>query len=78
METIAISEFKTKCLAILERVRKTGQPVQVTRRGEPVAEILPPTPPPGPDDWLGAMRANGQICGDILQPTGNLVDWDDG
>jgi prevent-host-death family protein len=76
METIAISEFKAKCLAILERVRKTGQPIRVTRRGLPVADVLPPTPPENPEGWLGAMRGTGKIRGDIVEPTSELVDWD--
>lgn len=43
MEEIAISEFKAKCLAILEQVRLTKTPIRVTRFGKPVAEIVPPT-----------------------------------
>src|ERR1039458_4092747 len=42
MEEIAISKFKATCLAVLERVRKTGKTVLVTRFGEPVAEVVPP------------------------------------
>ena len=37
-----ISKFKATCLAVLERVRKTGEPVLVTRFGHPVAEIVAP------------------------------------
>ncbi len=37
IKAVAISEFKSKCLGLLEKVRKTGQPLLVTRRGEPVA-----------------------------------------
>jgi len=42
MEEIAISKFKATCLAVLERVRLTNQPIRVTRFGKPIAEILPP------------------------------------
>ena len=42
MEEIAISKFKATCLAVLERVRKTGEPVRVTRFGQVVAEVVPP------------------------------------
>jgi prevent-host-death family protein len=42
MEEIAISKFKATCLAVLERVRTTGEPVRITRFGQPVAEVLPP------------------------------------
>ena len=41
MKEIAISKFKATCLAVLERVRKTGEPILVTRFGHPVAEITP-------------------------------------
>jgi prevent-host-death family protein len=43
MQEIAISEFKAKRLAVLERVRSTRKPIRVTRLGKPVAEIVPPT-----------------------------------
>ena len=46
MEEIAISKFKATCLAVLERVRKTGQPIRVTRFGQAVAEIMPPASAP--------------------------------
>ena len=40
---IAISEFKAKCLSLLEEVSKTKTPLRVTRRGKAVADvILPP------------------------------------
>ena len=44
MEEISISEFKAKCLSILERVRKTRKPVRITRFGKPVAEVVAPSP----------------------------------
>ena len=75
METMAISEFKAKCLAVLERVRKTGQPISITRRGKPVAQVGPPAAPENRGDWLGCLRGTGEICGDIVGPTSDLVDW---
>ena len=44
MKEVAISEFKAKCLGILEEVRKTRRPIRVTRFGKPVAEVVPPSP----------------------------------
>jgi antitoxin (DNA-binding transcriptional repressor) of toxin-antitoxin stability system len=41
MKEIAIFKFKATCLAVLERVRKTGDPVPVTRFGHPIAQIKP-------------------------------------
>lgn len=76
MKEIAISEFKAKCLGILEQVRKTRKPIRVTRFGEPVAEIVPPTPKPRRKRWLGSMAGSAEILGDIVGPTGSFEDWD--
>jgi len=74
-EVITISEFKATCLAVLERVRRTGKAVVVTRRGEPVATIDPPPLPEEPESWLGSFRSDGAIVGDILSPAGEEDDW---
>ena len=76
METIAISKFKATCLAVLERVRRTGKPVLVTRFGKPIAEITPPPPPTKPNRWLGNMRGTVRIVGDIVSPAVDEEDWE--
>ena len=76
MEEIAISKFKATCLAVMERVRQTGQPVLVTRFGEPVAEIVPPSPPRRPEGWLGCLAGTAEITGDIVSPSGDPEDWE--
>ncbi|MDH3819222.1 MAG: type II toxin-antitoxin system Phd/YefM family antitoxin [Myxococcales bacterium] len=68
-ETIVISEFKAKCLGILRRVQKTGRPVVVTRRGERIAEIHPPSPVQSEPGWLGSFAERGQIMTDLLEPS---------
>jgi len=74
--SIAISEFKATCLAVLERVRRTGTPVLVTRRGEPVAEIVPPSIGALGSSWLGAMRGTATITGDLIEPVIDPDEWD--
>jgi prevent-host-death family protein len=64
-ETMSVSKFKATCLAVLERVRATGQPVLVTKFGTPVAQVLPPSPPAPPPSWLGSLRARGRIVNDL-------------
>lgn len=76
METIAISKFKATCLAVLEKVRKTGEPVLVTRFGEPVAEVVPPPLPSRPKNWLGSFRHRGKILGDIESPAAPAEEWE--
>lgn len=68
METVAISIFKAKCLAILERVRQTGEPILVTRRGVPVAQVGPPRAAAFEQSAFGALRHSAQERGDIVEP----------
>ena len=69
MKEIAISKFKATCLAVLEEVRRTGEPIRITRRGTPVAEVVPPSPPKAKDaSWLGSMRGTAEVIGDIISP----------
>jgi prevent-host-death family protein len=76
MQSIPISKFKATCLAVLERVRRTGEPVCVTRRGVPVAEIVPSTPPPTPDSWLGQLAGTGRIVSDLVAPVAAEGEWE--
>ena len=76
MERIPVSKFKATCREVLRRVKRTGKPILVTRRGEPIAQILPPPPPERPDSWLGSMRRTGRIVGDILGPAVPESEWE--
>jgi len=76
MEQIAISKFKATCLAVLERVRKTGEPVLVTRFGQPIARIEPPTSHPAKRIRLGGMAGTMTIHGDIVGPVSDITDWE--
>src|SRR5437016_805097 len=76
VEEVAISEFKAKCLALLERVRKTKKPIRVTRFGKPVADVVPPAPSAGPTDWLGSLADTMEILGDIVSPVIEASDWE--
>jgi prevent-host-death family protein len=76
MKEVAISVFKAKCLGILEEVRKTRKPVRVTRFGQPVAEVVPPSPPKGKGRRLGSMVGTGRILGDIVGPISPESEWD--
>ena len=63
MKEVAISEFKAKCLGMLEQVRKTRKPIRITRFGKPVAEVIPPISRGAnrPEAWIhGRNRRN---CG---------------
>jgi prevent-host-death family protein len=75
-EKVTISKFKATCLSLLKKVKQTGRPVLVTRRGEPVALIVPPPVPEKPKTWLGIYAEKGRIVGDIISPAGAPEDWE--
>jgi antitoxin (DNA-binding transcriptional repressor) of toxin-antitoxin stability system len=75
MEEIAISKFKATCLAVLAKVKQTGQPVLVTRFGHPVAQILPP-PVARKAPKFGTGVGSVTILGDIVGPITDISDWD--
>ncbi len=76
MQEIAISEFKAKCLAVIERVRSTQKPIRITRFGKPVAEIVPPTAVVDRAAWVGSMKGSFEILGDIVSPANDEDEWE--
>ena len=59
--TVPAGEFKARCLALLDRVAETGEELVVTKRGKPVARLVPVEPPPG-------LRGSVVWEGDLLSP----------
>jgi len=76
MQEIAISEFKAKCLAVLEQVRATKKPIRITRFGKPVAEVVPPTAVEDRAAWIGSMMGTMKITGDIISPATDEDEWE--
>ena len=75
MKEIAVSEFKAKCLSLLDQVEKTKKPIRITRFGRPVAEVVPV----GPDsraDWMGSLKDRIEILGDIVSPANDEEEWE--
>jgi prevent-host-death family protein len=75
-DEVAISKFKATCLALLAKVKRTGRPILVTRKGEPIAQIVPPPPPEKPASWLGSFSETGTITGDVVSPPVPESEWD--
>ena len=69
MKTIGASEFKQKCLALLDRVEPEG--LVITKHGRPVAKLVPIET--GSADLIGSLAGKIAIHGDLLS-TG--VRWD--
>jgi prevent-host-death family protein len=60
MQTMLVSDFKAKAIATLKRVRQTGEPVLVTLRGKPLAEVIP-VRPKGSGKGVGFGEGRGLI-----------------
>jgi prevent-host-death family protein len=76
MVEVAISVFKAKCLALLEQVRRTRQPIRITRHGKTVAEVIPPTPVLDRAAWIKSMKDTFEITGDIVSPANEESEWE--
>lgn len=58
------TEFKAKCLQILDQVNRTGEPLEISKRGEVVAVLVPP---PRGKPWE-SLRGKGRLVGDPFAP----------
>lgn len=75
METINASDFKARCLAILDSVQSTGEPVLILKRGRPVAELLPAKRSQAEYPQM-ELEGTVTIIGDIIEPVIPEEDWD--
>ena len=66
MKKIAAGEFKARCLALMEDVRTTRQPIVITKRGKPIAKLVPAEEPK--DDFIGRLKGVFEVVGDIESP----------
>ncbi|MFZ5510883.1 MAG: type II toxin-antitoxin system Phd/YefM family antitoxin [Pseudomonadota bacterium] len=66
MKTIQASEFKAKCLALMDDVANTGEVLVVTKNGKPIAELRPYSG--GRADSPFGLHAGLKILGDIVSP----------
>ena len=67
MKKIAAGEFKARCLTLMEDVRSTREPLIITKRGKPVAKLVP-VAEDTKDDFIGRLEGVFRIVGDIESP----------
>jgi prevent-host-death family protein len=70
-KTISAARFRATCFQVLDTVAETRQEVVVTKRGKPIARVVPLIN--RPDNIVGAMKGTIQIHGDIIGPV--RVHW---
>ncbi len=74
MRTMTASEFKARCLRVMEEVRTRRESVLITKKGRPVARLVPAEKPR--EDVFGCLKGIVQITGDIESPVVPSSDWE--
>ncbi len=72
---IGAGEFKQVCLRLLDEVGVSGEPIVITKRGRPVAQLAP-IPREDLEDWAGSLASCGRIDGDLIAPGLSPGEWD--
>ena len=73
MKTIPAARFKAGCLKIMDDVKARREPVLITKKGKPVARLVPVDEPAG--DIFGCLAGELEISGDILSPVITPSAW---
>ncbi|HLX82522.1 MAG TPA: type II toxin-antitoxin system Phd/YefM family antitoxin [Terriglobales bacterium] len=75
MKTMAAGAFKARCLAVMDEVQAKRETVVITKRGKPVAKLVPADAEK--DDIYGLYKGKVKILGDIVGPILTPEEWGD-
>lgn len=70
MKQIKASEFKAKCLQLMDEVATRREPLVITKNGQPLCQLVPYRQKPA--TLYGACKGSITITGDIVAPLGEL------
>lgn len=73
MKKMPAAEFKARCLAVMDKICATGETVVITKRGKPVAKLVPVKR--DPDSIFGYLAGQARILGDIESPVVPPEEW---
>src|SRR5438105_4230423 len=71
-KTITASEFKARCLKLMDQVAETGEEIAITKNGKPISKLAPIEA--RPESIFGALKDSIKIHGDIISPID--VTWE--
>lgn len=74
MKAMAAGKFKAQCLRVMDRVQATGVPVLITKRGKPVAKLVPADE--SRSQIFDSLKGKIEILGDIVSSIVPAEDWD--
>lgn len=72
LRQVSAADFKANCLRLMDEVAQRRTPLVITKRGKPVAKLVPADEKPL--DPFGCMAGTVKIVGDITSPIED-VDW---
>ena len=73
VKKIAAGSFKVHCLAVMDEVQAKRETVVITKRGKPVAKLVPVEEQT--DDLFGFLRGKVTIVGDVVSPALESEEW---
>ncbi len=76
MKRMPAAQFKARCLTLMEHVRSTKQPLLITKRGKPVAKLVPVQEEE--DVFIGRLKGVFRVAGDIESPLDPPEAWESG
>ena len=74
-KTMPAGAFKARCLAVMDEVQAKRQAVVITKRGKPVAKLVPVEPEK--DEIFGFFKGKIKITGDVVSPGFTPEEWGD-
>jgi prevent-host-death family protein len=74
LRKIPAGEFKARCLAVMEDVRKTREPVLITKRGKPLAQLVPAENKV--TGFVGRLEGVVRVVGDVESPIVPPEAWE--
>ena len=77
MKRIKAGEFKAKCLKLMDWVHKNREEIIITKHDKPIAKLVP-LAPTASRPLFGYLKGSMEIRGDIIGPTGERWEADEG
>jgi prevent-host-death family protein len=74
MTVLGVARFKATCLEVLERVARTGEEITITKRGKPIARVVPSVAG-GNQHPQSTLRGTVEITGEIIEPATSARTW---
>jgi prevent-host-death family protein len=74
VKQMSATQFQSQCLKALNEVAQTGEELIITKRGKPIAKLVPVRTQE--DEIFGYMAGKVKIVGDIVGPVTPLEDWE--